>query len=501
MAIDQIVTLALALLLARWLARGIYRVYFHPLSRFPGPKFSAFTRMPHLYTIYSGSLYKYVKRLHEEYGDVVRISPDELSFLNPDAWRDIYGHGSKVGQGSPPPKHFQRYGKDPSGIESIVNTHDDAKHGQIRRIFSPAFSDRALTQQAPLFQRYVDQLVQVLKDGIKQSNGEKQFDMVKMYNFTTFDIMGDLAFGESLHMLDSGKYDAWVTMVFQSVKLGTRMNILQGYYPLASAVMDTLMQKLFAKQIEVFNSHAVTRVTKRLEKGRDSEGVDIWDLVLGQQDKGKEGLSRKQMDVNASLFMLAGTETTATLLSGLTYFLLKNPVSMEKLTKEIRSAFSSSKDISMEAIAKLPYLNACIKEGLRRYPPLPVGLPHLTPANGSTICGQYVPPEMTVAAHHLVVYSSPKVFKDPLSFIPERWMGEEKYAADDRSALQPFSVGSRDCLGKNMAYHEMRLILAKVVYNFDLDLCPGNDEWLDQEVYVLWEKKPLLVNVKMRVTA
>ena len=51
-----------------------------------------------------------------------------------------------------------------------------------------------------------------------------------------------------------------------------------------------------------------------------------------------------------------------------------------------------------------------------------------------------------------------------------------------------------------MAYHEMRLILAKVVYNFDLNLCPGNEEWLDQEVYVLWEKKPLLVNLKTRST-
>ncbi|KAJ4373940.1 hypothetical protein N0V83_002679 [Neocucurbitaria cava] len=448
LAMEQVVSLILTLLLARWLARGIYRVYFHPLSRFPGPKFAAFTRIPHLHAIFTGSVHRYVGRLHDQYGDTVRISPDELSFVQPDAWRDIYGHGSKSGQGSPPGKHFQRYGKDPSGIESIVNTPDDAEHSRIRRIFSPAFSDRALTQQAPLFQKYVDQLVQILKDGITENKGEKQFDMVKMYNFTTFDIMGDLAFGESLHMLDSGTYDAWVSMVFSAVKVGVRLGILEGYYPTAAAVTNTLMEKLFAKQIELFNSHSAIRVTKRLEKGRQSEGVDIWDLVLSQQEKGNQGLSRGQMDVNAGLFMLAGTETTATLLSGLTYFLLRNPAAMEKLTDEVRSAFATSEDISMEASAKLPYLNACIKEGLRRYPPVPIGLPHLTPSDGSTVCGQYVPPGMTVAAHHLPIYNSPKVFKDPLSFIPERWTGDEKYASDDRSALQPFSVGSRDCLGK-----------------------------------------------------
>jgi cytochrome P450 len=55
---------------------------------------------------------------------------------------------------------------------------------------------------------------------------------------------------------------------------------------------------------------------------------------------------------------------------------------------------------------------------------------------------------MTVAAPHLVMYSSPTVFKDPLSFIPERWTGDERFINDQRSALQPFSVGARDCLGK-----------------------------------------------------
>lgn len=90
--------------------------------------------------------------------------------------------------------------------------------------------------------------------------------------------------------------------------------------------------------------------------------------------------------------MIAGTETTATLLSGLTYELLMHPDIMKKLVAEVRSAFTTSEEISMEAIAKLPYMKACISEAFRMYPPVPVGLPHLTPADGSTICGHFVPP-------------------------------------------------------------------------------------------------------------
>jgi cytochrome P450 len=133
-------------------------------------------------------------------------------------------------------------------------------------------------------------------------------------------------------------------------------------------------------------------VTKRLEKGRASEGVDLWTLVLEQEEKGKQGLTRPEMDANSSAFMMAGTESTASMLSGLTYLLLENKDKMGKLVKEIRSTFGSTEEISMGVLQGLPYLNACMKEGLRRYPPVPIGLPHLTPKEGSTICGHYIPP-------------------------------------------------------------------------------------------------------------
>lgn len=92
-------------MLVRWVIRGIYRVYFHPLRGFPGPKSCAFTRIPHIVAVYNGTPIPFAKDLHDRYGDVVRISPDELSFADPKAWRDIYGRGSKEGQGSNPPKH------------------------------------------------------------------------------------------------------------------------------------------------------------------------------------------------------------------------------------------------------------------------------------------------------------------------------------------------------------------------------------------------------------
>jgi len=106
----------------------------------------------------------------------VRISPDELSFTNPKAWRDIYGYGSKEGPGSAPPKNWNRQGSSPNGANSLVAEQDNAEHARIRRIFSPAFSDRALVQQSPLFTKYADQLVRNLRESV-QANA---VDLVRM---------------------------------------------------------------------------------------------------------------------------------------------------------------------------------------------------------------------------------------------------------------------------------------------------------------------------------
>lgn len=206
---------------------------------------------------------------------------------------------------------------------------------------------------------------------------------------TTFDIMGDLAFGESLHLLDNSQYNSWVATIFGSIKYGSRFGLMR-HYPLLARTVRALLPPSFEKKKYEHFQYSSDRVSKRLDSGRATEGSDLWSRVL-DQDEGK-ALSRGQMDSMGSFFMIAGTETTATLLSGLTFYLLKSPEKLAKLTNEVRSAFTHPSDMKMEALAALPYLNACMKEALRVYPPVPTALPHMTPSNGSTICGQFIPP-------------------------------------------------------------------------------------------------------------
>jgi cytochrome P450 len=243
-------------------------------------------------------------------------------------------------------------------------------------------------QQEPLFLTYVDKLIALLRKSTEKEK-EKKFDMVKMYNFTTFDVMGDLTFGEPLGLLENSGFTPWVASIFDGMIFGAYLHSLR-YFPAIESLLLKCVPKSLNEKRKEHDRHSSDRVDKRLKQ--TSSKPDIWNLIL-QRDSAS-GLSLGEMHSNASIFMIAGTETTATLLSGVTYYLLKNPDKLKVLTDEIRGTCKSDQDLTLETLAGLKYLHACLEEGLRMYPPVPNGLARIVPPGGLEICGQYVPPKV-----------------------------------------------------------------------------------------------------------
>jgi cytochrome P450 len=99
-----------------------------------------------------------------------------------------------------------------------------------------------------------------------------------------------------------------------------------------------------------------------------------------------------------------------------------------------------------------------------------------------------------VAIHQWALYHDDQHFKDPFGYHPERWLGDPAFADDHKETFQPFHVGPRNCLGRNLAYIEMRLILARVLWNFDLRIAEDSLDWMSkQRFYNLWDKGELHV--------
>ena len=208
-----------------------------------------------------------------------------------------------------------------------------------------------------------------------------------------------------------------------------------------------------------------------------------------------------------------------TTLSGLTFYLLTNQDKLDLLIREIRSKFRGEGDIGFQSVAELKYLNACklttkdslcdeethsynikgIKEAMRLYPPVPVGVPRVVPnaASGQKMPGGPVPAGTRVSVHHYATCRTPFNFRNPDNFVPERWLGDPAYSSDHLDGCRPFAFGPRDCLGQSMALREMQLIAARLFFKFNVEMIEGNTDWDKQRAFVLWEKKPLMCRLTL----
>lgn len=167
-----------------------------------------------------------------------------------------------------------------------------------------------------------------------------------------------------------------------------RFPLFAAYDKVTSAFTD---KEAAQRQRREFFNVVQSKVSKRIEQG--TQRPDFMSHILRNSELGtsEKALTRPEMDSNASLFMIAGSETTATLLSGFTYLILANPEVYQKLVAEIRTKFQKADQITIEEVNKMEYLIACLQEALRYYPPVPTGFARAVPAGGDHISGVYVP--------------------------------------------------------------------------------------------------------------
>lgn len=233
----------------------LYNVFLHPLRHYPGPKLSAATSIPYALLILSGQPHRKVAALHAKYGNVVRIAPNELSYTNVYAWRDIFGH-RKSNQG----EHI----KDPvftAPLKGNIIGADRDDHRRFRRILSHGFSAQTMFDQQPLINTYIDLFIKRLHE--KCEGGSKPVDMVAWYNYTTFDIIGDLAFGEPFGCLENNTYHTWVELIFSLVKTNALLGLI-GRYPYLSALLKYMIPPGTRRNGEKASQLARIKVEKRL---------------------------------------------------------------------------------------------------------------------------------------------------------------------------------------------------------------------------------------------
>ncbi|GAT24546.1 cytochrome P450 monooxygenase [Aspergillus luchuensis] len=393
-----------------------------------------------------------ILELHRQYGDVVRIAPNELSFATASAWKDIY---NTTGSGTFIKSTFYKVAN--FEASDIIGESDINEHARMRRLWAFGFSAKALIAHEELEQRYVDLLINQIQ---KFGSSPQGMNVVDWFNYLTFDIIGELVFGESFGATEKGTSAFWISVILGNMQAGAIIDVLRRFGMVLG--FKKVFELLPFEKIKDMNRH--TQVTREMAAS------------------------------------IAGSETTATTLSAATYFILKHPEVYAKMRDEIRSRFKDYSEITSSSVGQLPYFHAVLNETMRLYPPVPFGPPRISP--GAYVDGHYIPKKVgavtEVSVHAWTTNRDARYFSDPTRFDPERWLDPNM---DDKSAFFPFLLGPRVCLGRNLAFIELRLVLAKVHFMFDCELV-NDDVDLERESlnYILWQKPDINVRFVPRQT-
>lgn len=323
-----------------------------------------------------------MKSLHDQYDSpVVRISPRELSFIGADVWDDVYRKRDKVYD-----KDLAVYQKSPNGVASVLEA-DGHTHARMRKVLDHAFSDRAFREHEPVVDGYVNILIAQLHEQCQEGGGAAKVNVLNWYQWTAFDVIGDLTFGDKFGCLQNQKLHPWVASLCSVLEHIIYVAACNRFH-LTKRILPLLIPKQVKQKLLYNWNLTAEKVGERIELGTDKP--DFMSEILKFNDT-KLGLSRQEIQSNAALFVLAGSDSIASILTGTTFHLLQNPAVMKKLTDEVLGAFKSEAEIDSQRVSKLPYLVACLDEVHRIYPAAMTGQAMVVPPGGLKVGNQWIP--------------------------------------------------------------------------------------------------------------
>ena len=245
------------------------------------------TRLASVYQLLRGTLPFDIKKLHDEYGPVVRVAYNELSFIDPQAWKDIYGFAEK-NQSNTTESYLPKYDKFylTRGETPSLISEGPERHKLLRRHLSKSFGEQAIQQKEQLVTKYVNLLMEKLHKQSQQSaerDSREPLNIAKWFNWTSFDIIGEMTFGESFGCLDSTSYHPWISIIFKHLKVGGWIRAIK-YLDLDRSTLPVLRSTTGVRK-RLFGL-IQDKLDRRIELGADHQ--DLMEGLL----KGREELVR-----------------------------------------------------------------------------------------------------------------------------------------------------------------------------------------------------------------
>ncbi|KAF8858714.1 putative benzoate 4-monooxygenase cytochrome P450 [Acephala macrosclerotiorum] len=455
----------------------------------PGPKLYALTKWRLAYDDWRGTRTRTINQLHQEFGPVVRIGPNEMSFNSLSALKTIYGAGS----GFERTTYYRMF--DVYGRPNLFSFTSVKAHGERKKLLNHAYSKSSILKvTAPAVEQKAWEYMKLL-----ETSPETASEIFHSLHYYSLDNITHFLYGENFgatsalagsasdraimdDVLDPARrkmswflvhlprYTKWLI-----TRTGLAETMVAGLLPQKKPTAMTGLRTHALKSWETF--YASSSNMKARSKSTTIIGK-LWDHHISKK---QGGLLNLEIASEVADHFLAGIDTTSDTLMFLIWALSlpENLHSQQKLIDEVLAMPKSDLDArgipTADATGKLPYLDAVIKETLRLYAPLPASEPRLLPTD-TTIDGFQVPANTTVGMSPYSLHRNPEVYRDPLVFNPDRWLGDAKDVAEMKKWFWAFSSGGRMCIGLHLAMAEMTTLTAAIYREYRTKVKAGTED-------------------------
>ncbi|OTB09420.1 hypothetical protein M426DRAFT_315977 [Hypoxylon sp. CI-4A] len=454
-------------LVATWVGYHVFIILynlspFHPLSHIPGYWLARASYLPEFYydMIKYGQYTKQIQKMHEKYGPLIRISPDEIHCNDINFVDEVYAGGNRKRN---KPLHLI---SGSAHADSAFGTMDHDLHrlrrGPVAKFFSRSMISRLEGDIHRLAHQLCDKLL---------VNVQAPVDLAVAYSCFTTDAISAYCFGESFGFLDqegwSPNFHVAEVAVLKPVFVLRFFPSLKMLFGLSKYFINYLPEdvSLLLRSLEIDLPNLVRKTQAEIDSGVIRDRPTIFDSLLQLSPKEKAPLNLKH---EAVALIGAGTITTSWTLAVITYHLLNQPDTLEKLTKELKDNVKDLRELpNLSALENLPYLQGVIQEGFRLSYGVSGRSGRVATEEDLIYDGEWkekkiayvIPRGYAVGMSCIISHHNEDVFPDSHKFIPERWLDGEKKRDLDR-AMFTFSKGSRSCLGMNLAICEVYVALA-----------------------------------------
>ncbi|KAF7917662.1 uncharacterized protein EAE98_010078 [Botrytis deweyae] len=485
----------------------VYRLYFSPLAKFPGPKLAAASlckrkfleeekdclivvslqemRYEFYYDVWRDGQFTFkIRELHKVYGPIIRISPHQLHVYDPAFYEELYSQ-HKV-------RHKYAYFLDRFQLPgSAFGSVDHKLHRERRAALNKYLSKQTIKKLEPMLLDMLDKLCRRIEEF--KEKGEK-LDMRVVYQCFITDVITLYALNRSWNHLDSPNFSPlWVETIAETVKLGhllTQFPILlpislglpRWFLKITKPGFAMLMD--FRKAIEVDTQNILDGNYKfDPDKGNGIEGTIVHAILESDEIPPSEKEFQRLFE-EAFVLIGAGSDTVSNMLTNTHFHLLDNPQHLKTLRDELKSVMQDRyARACLKDLEGLPFLNAVTNEGLRLSYGVSTRLPRISPYEVMMYKDWEIPAGTPVSMTSVHMHQNPDIFPDPLTFNPYRWLTTSSPTNNSSTTaplqtltpdktlekyLVAFGKGSRSCAGINLAKTEILLTLATIFRRYEV---------------------------------